>query len=161
MSVRVTAAGSLVLAAMVGAGVGLLGEGWRSSTGRALLLPPWSFAGTLLVLAVVLLLAGRPVRRRLRDERAKPLSPFYAVRVLAAAKAAALVGALCAGGAAGILIFFATLQLSPAPRFWVVVVIAVLSAGVLLVAGLVVESWCVLPPDDDEMERAAGSDVPA
>ena len=66
------------------------------------LLPPasWISAVLLAVMAALVFAAGLPVRRFLRGQATKPLSPIRAARTLVLAQAAALTGA-------GVLGFYA------------------------------------------------------
>lgn len=111
----------------------------------------------LVVLAGVILAQGRQVRRLVAGEPT-PLTPIQAARVAALAKAAALGGSAVAGYfAAQLLLTLDTLQ-APGSRGQAWASGGALAACVVLVAaGLVVESWCRLPPeDDDDHDRLAG-----
>lgn len=69
--------------------------GWRLYLNAGNLLPPASWVSTVLLalMAVLVFSAGLPVRRFLRGEATKPLSPIRAARTLVLAQAAALTGA--------------------------------------------------------------------
>lgn len=111
--------------------------------------PALSGAG-LLLLAAVMVDQGRHVRRLVAG-RPSNLTPLQAARVAVLAKASALGGGGIAGYfAAQLVLTFDTLQ-SPGSRTqaWASGG-ALLACVVLVVVGLLVESWCRLPPDDDE-----------
>ena len=75
--------------------VGLLSWlGWRLYLNAGHLLGPasWVSAVMLVAMAVLVVGAGLPVRRFLRGEARKPLSPIRAARTLVLAQAAALTG---------------------------------------------------------------------
>lgn len=104
----------------------------------------------LLLLAAVILVQGRQVRRLVAGERTR-LTPIQAARVAALAKASALGGGAVAGYfAAQLLLTLDTLQ-APGSRGQAWASGGALAACVVLVVvGLVVESWCRLPPEDDD-----------
>ncbi|CAG7844307.1 hypothetical protein USB125703_00534 [Pseudoclavibacter triregionum] len=81
------------------------------------------------------------------DPAPKRPDPFIAMRVLALAKASAFSGAIIGGGTLAILGFALTRSFVEAGAAWLAGASA-LSALVLLATGLLVESWCSLPPDD-------------
>jgi hypothetical protein len=65
------------------------------------------------------------------------------------AKACAAAGALLSGAAAGLLIELLVRPVSASEAVWRM--LAMLIASVLvLVGGLVAETLCIVPPDDDE-----------
>ena len=74
---------------------GLSWMGWRLYLNSGSLLPPasWISAVLLAVMAALVFAAGLPVRRFLRGQATKPLSPIRAARTLVLAQAAALTGA--------------------------------------------------------------------
>ena len=81
---------------------GLSWMGWSLYLNSGQLLPPasWISAVLLAVMAALVFAAGLPVRRFLRGQATKPLSPIRAARTLVLAQAAALTGA-------GVLGFYA------------------------------------------------------
>ena len=128
-----------------------------AAVGLSKIVPQVTLAVTLVLIAVVVVALALPVRRATRGagERApdappRPrVDPFYATRVVLIAKASAVAGALLGGAAAGIVIELIVRPVSTSASLWAGV--AMLVGGMLLlVAGLLAESWCVLPPDDDD-----------
>lgn len=110
---------------------------------------PWTAPVALVLLAVAVVAAGRPVRRWTRGDRSRPLDPLRAARVLVLARASAYAGAALIGfyAAQALLVLPDLVVEARRERFWMAGV-AVLASGALLAAGWVVERWCALPPDD-------------
>lgn len=104
---------------------------------------------------------GRRGRDGRRDEEPTPkrVDPVYAVRVLAFAKASSLAGAVLGGACAAVLVFVLTRPVI-ADALLPSSIIAVVGAFVLLVAGLVAESWCLLPPDGRDGQRETAPSRP-
>lgn len=119
--------------------------GWRIYLHTGALLGPasWISSVLLLVLAVLVVGAGLPVRRFLRGEATKPLSPIRAARTLVLGQAAALTGAGVLGWyAAQVAHALAELSL-PGYRdlLWRLVALC-LSALVLAAAGMLTQRMC-------------------
>ena len=152
-----------------------------TTSGNASFVPLWPFGAMLAAIAVALVAIAWPVRvytralRRFadaaaehqsesrlaelrRDAVAKRVDPFQATRVLALARACSHAAALLGGGCVGVILWLVTRSVVPT-SIWEAIADAAGAIG-LLVAGLVVESWCMLPPDSgadgatDEPERA-------
>lgn len=186
---------TLLLLAIAAGALAWAVEVWLHAQGKAMLIPAVTLPITLVVIAVILLAFGWPIRRytrwlrRERDRRAqaalaagvapaelddaeleadlgregaraasgrssdaddpapKRPDPFIAMRVLALAKASAFSGAIIGGGTLAILGFVFTRSFVEAGSAWLAGASA-LSALALLATGLLVESWCSLPPDD-------------
>lgn len=114
--------------------------------------PEVSLSITLALIAVVIVALAVPVRQATRAERPRRVDPFYATRVLLLAKASAVAGALLAGVAAGLVIELLVRPVWVTGSLWRM--LGMLAAAiVLLVAGLVAETLCMLPPDDDESDK--------
>jgi hypothetical protein len=130
--------------------------GWRIYLNTGALLGPasWVSSVLLVVMAVLVVGAGLPVRRFLRGEATKPLSPIRAARTLVLAQAAALTGAGVFGWyAAQVAHALAELTL-PGYRelLWRLVTLC-LSAAVLAAAGMATQRMCrVDPPDRGEQD---------
>jgi O-antigen ligase len=139
----------LVLFAAAGAAVVWLLEIALLSAGRPAAVPPTTLALALAVIGILDLALAIPIRRAVRDRTRSRIDPFYATRVAVLSKASSLAGALALGVGVGILIFLLTRS--------VLAVSSILMAGatvvgaiVLLVAGLIAEYLCSIPPDDDD-----------
>jgi MFS family permease len=79
------------------------------------------------------------------------LDPLRATRVLALARASAVAGAAMAGAYAALAALTApTATVEPRVERLVLALLAVLAAAALAAAGVVVERWCRVPPDDDQ-----------
>lgn len=144
---KITRVGTLVLLAAAGVGGAVLLEWLLVASGKPILNPPYSFGITLAGVAAVLVALALPIRRAVTD-RAKPIDPFYAMRVLVLAKASALVGAAFLGGGIGLLGWILTrpvLGVGSVPQ----AVVTLVGAGLLLSAGYIAELLCRIPPGDD------------
>jgi hypothetical protein len=143
-----------VLAAFTAAIGWLLLDLWSSQGGR---MPPESYvaAVAIVVVAAVVLVLGWEVRRSVRGERKPPMNPLAAARVAVLSKAAVYAGAVLTG-------WYAALGLSVLDdatglrreRLLASAAAAVASA-VLVVAGLLAQRWCRLPPDDEDPDQGA------
>lgn len=135
--------------------VGLLSWlGWRLYLNAGNLLGPasWVSSVLLVVMAVLVIGAGLPVRRFLRGEARKPLSPIRAARTLVLAQAAALTGAGVFGWyVAQVAHAAAELDLSGyRALLWQLLALCA-AALVLTTAGMVTQRMCrVDPPEDRE-----------
>ena len=140
-----------------GAAVAYLGELFLQRTGGITFVPPYSIDVTLVVVAVGVTVMAVPVRRRITGKRKFPLDPFYAVRVAVLAKASALTGGILMGAGVGIL---AILLGRPVLPDWSLLLPALglaVCSLVLVVAGLIAEWMCVLPPDDPDAPQLSDS----
>ncbi|WAC66758.1 DUF3180 family protein [Agrococcus sp. SL85] len=151
---RRTTATALVAAALIGGGLLWVLEASLVMSGRAAIVPPLTLGPALALLAAVLLLVAWPVRQAARGRRR--IDHRHATGVLGLAKASSIVGALLLGAALGALGFFASRAVVAGDA---VLALAVVGGGALLqlVAGLLAEHWCVLPPDDEDEARARGA----
>lgn len=141
--------GLCALLAVLVLAIGYAALSWWSEGGRSL--PPVGYLAMLpLVLVAALVLAGAwSVRRTVRGRRASgPHDGLRGFRVLVLCQAAALTGAVVAGWSlAHALVARAGLALQGLGSD-AAAALAVTAAGVLLVvAGLVGQSWCRLDED--------------
>lgn len=145
----------LIALGVVGVVIGYLLEVALVAAGAAMLIPPVSLSVTLVAIAVIVVLFAIPIRRAVHSKVRVHVDPFRAMRVAVLAKACSLVGGLLTGTGAGIVIYVLTRTIpASSDAVWLSVVAAV-SAVILLVAGLVAEFFCTLPPPkDDDAERA-------
>ncbi|HWL01557.1 MAG TPA: DUF3180 family protein [Microbacteriaceae bacterium] len=147
---------------LVSIGVGGLVVGWLIelllvAVGRPVIVPPYPLAGALVVLAVAVVAVAVPVRRVAKGEPGARVDPFYATRVLVLAKSASIAAAGLAGLFGGALVFIATRPVIVDDLMWKSIAGLAASAA-LLVAGIVAEGMCRIPPRDDD-ERG-GSELP-
>lgn len=154
-----TSATALVLTAVVAAALAWMAEAMLVMSGRPALVPTMTLGIALAVLGGVLLLLAWPVRQAANGKRR--IDYRHATSVLGFAKANAVVGALLAGAALGALAFFSTRAVVAGDAVLALAVVAG-GAAIELVAGVIAEHWCVLPPDDeDEVRSSASAPEPA
>ena len=126
-----------------------------------LTVPSWP--GLALLSAVVggLLVAGMPIRRWRAGRLKRRLDPIAAFRTLILARAAALAGAVAAGayGALGVVFF---LERGPdGISDGVAWCAAYVGAGiVLMIVGLLIQSWCRIDPPDESPGGDVGQSRP-
>lgn len=142
---------TLLVAALIGVASAFGLDTLLAMRGLAVVVPPISLAIALVLIGGVLIALAWPVRRAASGERR--IDPFYALRVVVLAKSSAVAGALLAGAAAGILLYLVTRAVVPLGSS-LAAGATVVAAVLLLVAGLVAEHWCALPPDDPTEEAA-------
>ncbi|WP_125107633.1 DUF3180 domain-containing protein [Gulosibacter massiliensis] len=153
---------------------------WLTSGGSATIVPSLPFGITLLLIGIVTIVLAWPVRRytqalrkaqdstdRRRDDveddrpewrevSRKRVDPQRAMLALALAKASSLGGSIFAGGCLATVLWLASRTVVGAGM--PLAIVSLVCAVALLVAGLVAENWCALPPDDSE---PAGDSVPS
>jgi membrane protein implicated in regulation of membrane protease activity len=140
---------SLVLFAAAGGALVWLLEIALIASGRPAAVPPVTLALALGVIGVLDLLLAVPIRRAVRDGQRGKIDPFYATRVAVLSKASSLAGSLLTGVGLGIVIFLSTRSVLAVGSI-LMAVATVVGAVVLLVAGLIAEHLCSIPPDDDD-----------
>jgi hypothetical protein len=140
---------SLVLFAAIGGALVWLVEIALIASGRPVAVPPGTLALALGVIGVLDLLLAVPIRRAVRDGQRGKIDPFYATRVAMLSKASSLAGSLVTGVGLGIVIFLSTRSVLAVGSI-LMAVATVVGAVVLLVAGLIAEHLCSIPPDDDD-----------
>ena len=137
----------LALLAVLGGGAGWLLETALATSGRPVLIPPFTLAVALVLIGVIIVAMALPVRRVSRGGR---IDPFYATRVVMLAKASSLAGALLAGAALGIAGYLLSRSVLPGVGSITMAFAAAVGAIALLAAGLVAEQMCTIPPDEDD-----------
>lgn len=115
---------------------------------------PWLAIVGMLILSIVLLVLGIPIKKWNEGERTRAIDPLKAARVAMMAKSAALAGAALTGWYAGSAVYLLTSGGGARSNSGVGMLFAVASAAVLMIVGLIVESYCQLPPDDPEGTEA-------
>jgi arginine exporter protein ArgO len=128
-----------------------------AASGRPVLIPPFTLAIALVLIGVIIVVMAWPVRRVARGSRTARVDPFYATRVVMLAKASSLGGALLAGGGLGMAGYLLSRSVPPVDSVAMAVGTA-LGAIFLLVAGLVAEHWCMIPPEDDDKKHTGTPD---
>lgn len=153
-----TGPAELVALAIIGAAVGWLGEVLLTASGRPIVIPSLSLAVSVFLIAVVVVVLAVPVFRSSRGLRKERVNPFYALRVVVLAKASSFAGALLSGGALAIVVYLLSRTVSPGGASITSSLVVSGAAVGLLVAGLVAEHLCTVPPDDDDSSRQNSMD---
>lgn len=154
-----TRPGILVILGAVGIAGGFLIQLTLASLGRPMLVPPATLAATLATIAAIVLGFAIPIRRSVTGRSKRPVDPFQSFRVAVLAKSSSLAGGLLAGAMAGFLVFTLSRTVLPAVASIWLVVAALVGSVILMVAGLVSEWLCTIPPGD-EPDEPLGSHVP-
>lgn len=149
---RRTGAGALAVLGAVGGVLMFLVQTFLVSTGRPRYEPALSLPAALLVIAVLVVVLALPVWRSTRSRPPRRVDPFYATRIVLLAKACSLTGALLGGAFVGAILFLWTRSVTGTASL-VMAMAALVAAALLLVAGLVAERLCTVPPDDDDRDR--------
>lgn len=150
----------LLLVALAVGVVAFVGLRALEGSGGPPLLLPWTAPAGLFVLAAAVLGAGWPVRRWNRGVRDRPLDPLRAARTLVLARASSITGAALAGGYAALVAVLApTVEVEPRRERLLLALVAVLASAALTGAGLLVERWCRVPPDDSDEPPGAARDA--
>jgi signal transduction histidine kinase len=147
----------VLVVALLATAVAWIGLRLWFDAGHALPGASWGGAVLIVFMAVGVYFAGLPIRRFLRGEATRPLSPLRAMRTLVLAQAAALTGALVAGWyAAQALVLLPDADVDSV-RAAMLRSLALCVSGVLMVvAGLLVQSMCRIDDQDldhDDRER--------
>lgn len=145
---RRTGPAALLGAAVAGGAIAWLVQVALASGGAPSFVPPATLWTVLVVVAVALLLLGRPVRRLVRGRAKRRVDPLFAMRVLVLAKASSLIGALLVGFGVVLLVYAVSRTGSIATAGFWPAVLTTAAALVLGIAGLIVEQWCRIPPQD-------------
>nr|WP_217274705.1 DUF3180 domain-containing protein [Rathayibacter sp. VKM Ac-2835] len=135
---------------LAGAVVGFLIDLAIAAAGRPVLIPPLTVPLTLVVVAALVIGFAIPIHRATKGTLRRPIDPFRAMRVVVLAKASSLVGALLLGASGGVLVYLLSRPVVPSLGSVWQDVAAIVGAIVLLVAGLVAEHLCTIPPTDDD-----------
>lgn len=156
-----TRVSTLVTLFAIGAGAGFLLQVALAAGSLPKFRPEYTLALSLLFIAGVVIALALPIRRATRATVRTRIDPFHATRVVLFAKASSITGALLAGAAAGLLTELLTrsggLNSDSLLRS-----LAVLAGAVaVLVAGLLGEWWCTVPPRDDDRDADPAGSVGA
>ncbi len=141
-----TSGASLVTAVGVGVLVGFILDATLTALALPTLTPSLMLPIMLLLLGAGVLAWAWSIRKDVRA--GKRPDPFRAVRAVALAKASAVLGALMAGFAGGLASFVFTRPVAPSGESLAILIATAVSAIGLMIAALLAESFCVLPPDD-------------
>lgn len=153
---RGVTAGWVATVVVVAGGLSWIFWTWRTNGGDIPAPVPWLSVGVLVVISGIVVWFGRTVRTYQKGRARTPLNPMRAARTLALAQASALTGSAVLGWYVGeALVLLPDADLRAYQRLFVPLGAGVLAAVLLLVAGMVVQSWCRIkpPPDEDEYRR--------
>lgn len=140
----------LFLIGLVFGAAGWLINWWATRNGYPTPSLPLSSLLTIAAVVAVTLVFGLRVRRWRAGNRKKILDPILAARTVVLAQATAYAGALTTGWHVGILLDQLTLVGVRSNLGPVWGSLAVIVAGLAMIGiGLIVESFCRLPPDDE------------
>ncbi|QHC65622.1 DUF3180 domain-containing protein [Rathayibacter oskolensis] len=135
---------------LAGAVAGFLLDLAIASAGRPVLIPPLTVPLTLVAVAALVLGFAIPIHRATKGTLRRRIDPFRAMRVVVLAKASSHVGALLLGASGGILVYLLSRAVVPSLGSVWQDVATIVGSVVLLVAGLVAEHLCTIPPSDDD-----------
>lgn len=141
---------TLVILITVGVAAGFLVQVALAAGSLPKFRPEYTLALSMVFIAGITIALAVPIRRATRATVRTRIDPFHATRVVLFAKASSLAGALLTGAAAGLLTELLVrnggLNTDSLLRSLAVLVGAI----AVLVAGLVGEFLCTVPPGDDE-----------
>lgn len=150
-----TRPGPLIAIGVIGAVAAFFGQSLLVATGGTRFEPRYELPFTLFVISVLIVVLAVPVWRASHHRSGRRIDPFYATRVVLLAKATSLCGGLFTGAAVGLLAFLLSRTVTAVSSIPMALV-ALGGAIVLLVAGLVAEHLCTVPPDDDDEQGGPG-----
>lgn len=127
-----------------------------TSTLHPILVPAFTLGLALLAIAAIVISLAVPVFRVARGRTREPIDAYYATRVVLIAKACSIAGAIFGGGTGGLLIYMLSRPVAVSAGSLVPTIIGVVGGVALMVAGLVAEHMCTVPPDDDKNDRDSG-----
>jgi hypothetical protein len=142
--------GPLIVVGVIGIVIGILVQVGLAALNMAKLRPEYSLGLTLLLVGAATIALAVPVRRSTRGNPLHRVDPFYATRVVALAKAAAIGGALVAGVGLGLVLELALRSGGPGADAYLRAFSVLGGGAALLAGGLVAEFLCTVPPTDDE-----------
>jgi hypothetical protein len=155
-----TRPGTLIILAVIGAGVGILLQAALAALGMPKLRPEFSLGLTVALVGAAAVILAVPVRRATRGNPAHRVDPFYATSVVALAKAAALGGALLGGFGLGLVGEIVVRSGDPGTDAFLRVASVLAGGVVLMVGGLVAEYFCTVPKGSDD-DPDVGGPAPA
>lgn len=115
---------------------------------------PWTGVPALLVAAAAEAWIGRDLKARIAGRRGKPAEPLFVSRMVALAKASALVAAAVAGVAVGFGIYLSGSLNATVPRQDALTAALTFAAAVILAcAALYLEYCCRVPEVPDQSDE--------
>jgi hypothetical protein len=138
----------LIVAAVAGFAV----EAALAATLHPVFVPAMTLGLVLLAISAIVVSLAVPVFRVARGRTREPIDAYYATRVVLIAKASSLAGAIFGGAVGGMLAYILTRGVEVGASALVPTVTSVFGGVVLVVAGLVAEFMCTVPPSDDDKD---------
>ena len=149
-----TRPGPLIALAVIGTVVGFLLQIALPAASLPKLRVEYTFAVTLGLIALVIVILAVPVYRATHGPLRQPIDSFYATRVLALAKASSLAGSLVVGLGLGLALDL-LIRSSTTTGDVVARDLSTLGSAILLLAGgLIAEFLCRVPPQDDDDDHS-------
>lgn len=135
---------------VVAAVAGFAFDAALAATLHPVFVPAMTLGLVLLAIAAIVISLAVPVFRVARGRTREPIDAYYATRVVLIAKASSLAGAIFGGLVGGMLVYVLTRGVSVGAGSLVPTVTSVVGGIVLLVAGLIAEYMCTVPPPEDD-----------
>jgi len=146
---------TLLVLGAIGAAGGFLAQLALASAGFPKFRPEYTLALSLLFIAGIVIALALPIRQATRGKVRARIDPFHATRVVLLAKASSIAGALLTGFGIGLLVELLT-RSGGLNGDSLLRTLAVLAGSIaVLVAGLVGEYLCTVPPSQDGDETAS------
>lgn len=157
-----TRVATLVALGAIGAGGGFVLQFALAAAGFPKFRPEYTMALSLLFIAGIVIALAVPIRKATRGKARTRIDPFHATRVVLLAKASSLAGALLTGVGIGLLAELLIRSGGLNSDSLLRSLAALGGAIAVLVAGLVGEWLCTVPPSEegDEPRHAPGSVEP-
>jgi hypothetical protein len=157
---KVTKISTLIAVLLAAAALGYFATRLLVSRGLGVPVSALNLVMALVLISVVLLLLAIPIfryRAALKPDqtiRPKRVDPFYAVRVVLLAKATSIAGAVFAGWHIGVLGYQLASPVLVAESLWRNS-FGLVGSLLMVIAGLITELICRLPPESDSSDAAA------
>ncbi|BDZ48821.1 hypothetical protein GCM10025867_10620 [Frondihabitans sucicola] len=137
---------TIISIVVVAAVAGFAFDAALAATLHPVFVPAMTLGLVLLAIAAIVISLAVPVFRVARGRTREPIDAYYATRVVLIAKASSLAGAIFGGLVGGMLVYVLTRGVSVGAGSLVPTVTSVVGGIVLLVAGLIAEYMCTVPP---------------
>ncbi|AMM19584.1 hypothetical protein AX769_04815 [Frondihabitans sp. PAMC 28766] len=142
---------------VVAAAAGFALDAVLTTTLHPIFVPAFTLGLALLAIAAIVISLAVPVFRVARGRTHDPIDAYYATRVVLIAKASSIAGAIFGGGMGGLLVYMLSRPVPISAGSIVPTIIGVVGGVALMVAGLVAEYMCTVPPEDDTRDGGGGA----
>ena len=143
-----TSSSTLAVWAVIGTVLAIVADVVLESQGFSLPGLPWFAVIGMLVLSAILFLLGWPIKKWNDGDRTKEIDPLQAARVAIMAKASALTGSGLSGWYLGNAGYYFLSAPGIRNDLAAGMLVAMISAAVLMIVGMIVEGFCEIPPQD-------------